>query len=75
MPNPEQLLYQTDKSSHQRCSKEEAALKNFTIFTGHHLCWSLFFKLKKILQHRCFPVGNFLKTSILKNIWLRMLLN
>ena len=31
-------------------------LKNFAIFTGKHLCWSL--------QHRCFPVNiaKFLRT-------------
>ena len=39
------------------------ALKNFAIFTGKHLCWSLLFNktpatlLKKRLQHRCFPVN------------------
>ena len=29
------------RSSHQRCSIEKAVLKNFAIFTGKHLCWSL----------------------------------
>ena len=58
---------------------KKAALKNFAIFTGKHLCWSLFFKvadlqarnvIKKRLQHRCFPVNiaNDLRTPILKNI-------
>ena len=49
--------------------------KNFTKFTGKHLCWSLFFNkvsgleacnfIKKRLQHRCFPVNfvEFLRTS------------
>ena len=38
-------------------------LKNFSIFTGKHLCWSLFAGLqgcnfiKKRLQHRCFLVN------------------
>ena len=41
-------------------------LKNFAMFTGKHLCWSLFFNkyaglkacnfIKKRLQHRFFPV-------------------
>ena len=51
------------------CSKKQSPGKNFTIFTGKHLCWSLFNKviglrpatlLKKRLQRRCFPV-NFVK--------------
>ena len=29
------------RSSHQSCSIEKAVLKNFAIFTGKHLCWSL----------------------------------
>ena len=45
---------------------EKLVLKNFTKFTGKHLCQSLFFNkvavlkpatlLKKRLWHRCFPV-------------------
>ena len=30
------------RSSHQRCSIKKAVLKNFAIFTGKHLCRSLF---------------------------------
>ena len=30
------------RSSHQRCSIKKAILKNFVIFTGKRLCWSLF---------------------------------
>ena len=30
------------RSSHQRCSIKKAVLKNCSIFTGKHLCWSLF---------------------------------
>ena len=29
------------RSSHQRCSIKKIVLKNFAIFTGKHLCWSL----------------------------------
>ena len=30
------------RRSHQRCSIKKALLKNIAIFTGKHLCWSLF---------------------------------
>ena len=30
-----------DRSSHQSCSIKNAVLKNFAIFTGKQLCWSL----------------------------------
>ena len=42
-------------------------LKNFVIFTGKRLCWSL---------HLCFPlhVRKFLRTPILKNISKQLLL-
>ena len=33
--------YLNFRSSHQSCSIEKAVLKNFTIFTGKHQCWSL----------------------------------
>ena len=60
----EGILY---RSSHRRCSVKKGVLKNFTKFTGKHLCQSLFFNkvpglrpatlLKKRLCHRCFPVN------------------
>ena len=68
------------RSSHQRCSIKQTALENFAIFTGKHLCRSLFFVkvaslrpetlFKKRLQHRCFLVNikKFLRAPILKNI-------
>ena len=31
------------RSNHQRCSMKKGALRNFTNFTGKHLCQSLFF--------------------------------
>ena len=31
------------RSSHQRCSMKKGVLRNFTKFTGKHLCQSLFF--------------------------------
>ena len=30
------------RTNHQRCSTEKDVPKNFTTFTGKHLCWSLF---------------------------------
>ena len=58
---------------------KKAVLKNFAIFTGEKLCWSLFLvklQAEKRLQHRCFPmhIANFLATSISKNICERLLL-
>ena len=37
MPITEQLLYQTDKGSHRRCSIKKAVHKNFGIFIEKHL--------------------------------------
>ena len=55
------------RSSHQRSSIKKGVLRNFTKFTGKHLCQSLFFNkvaglrpatsLKKRLWRRCFPVN------------------
>ena len=65
---------------------QKAVLQYFAIFTGNHLCWSIFliklqalnacYFIKKRLLHKCFPVNtaNFLKTSILKSICERLLL-
>ena len=63
---------------------EEGALKNFTRFTGKHLCQSLFFNktgsatlLKKRIWHRCFPVNfiKFLRIPFLQNTSGRVLLS
>ena len=38
---------------------KKAVLKNFAIFSGEQLCWSLFLvrlQAEKRLQHRCFPM-------------------
>ena len=63
------------RNSHWRCSMKKAVLKNFAIFIGKTLSWSLF--LIKLFQHRCFTVNmaEFLRTAILKNICERLLLN
>ena len=45
-PNVKELLIHMDhskRSSHRRCSVRKGVLKNFTKFTGKHLCQSLFF--------------------------------
>ena len=58
------------RSSHQRCSARKGLLRNFSKFTGKHLCQVLFYNkvgdskpatLSKMrLWHRCFPM-NFAK--------------
>ena len=74
----------TDESAKSLLQKQlpevfykKAVLKNFAIFTGKYLCWSLFLIklqacnfIKKRFQHRCLPVNiaKFLKTANLKNI-------
>ena len=70
------------RSSHQRCSMKKGVLRNFTKFTGKHLCRSLFFNkvatlLKKRLWHRCFPVNfaKFFRTPFLQNASGWLLLN
>ena len=57
-------------SSHQRCSIKKAVPKNFAIFTGKHLGWSLLLiELQaKRLQHSSKNIAKFLRTPILKNI-------
>ena len=64
-------------SSHRRFSVEKGVLKNLANFTGKHLFWSLFLDSKKRLQNRCFSVkfAKFLRTTILKKICERLLLN
>ena len=76
-----------DRSSHQRCSMMKGVLRNFTKFTGKHLCQSLFFNnvaglrsstlLKKRLSHRSFPVNfvKFLRTPFLtEQPWWQLLM-
>ena len=61
---------------------KKGVLRNFTKFTGKHLCQSLFFNkvaglrpatlLKKRLWHRCFPVNfvKFLRTPFfIEHLW------
>ena len=52
------MSYFVCKSSHQRCSMKKGILRNFTKFTGKHLCQSLFFH--KLYQKRGSGTGVFL---------------
>ena len=56
---------------------KKVVLKNFTYFTGKHLCWKRLRAcnfITKRLRHKCFLVKfvKFLKTTILKNICVRL---
>ena len=66
--------YKNVQNHHWRCSIKKAVVKNFAVFKGKNLSWSLF--LIKSFQHRRFPVNivKFLRTPILKNICERLLL-
>ena len=84
------ILFCSYRSSRSEMFFKVGILKNFAIFTGEHLCWSLFNKvaglnacnfLKKRLQCKCFPVNiaKFFKTSFsIEQLWsilLRLNLN
>ena len=59
-------------SSHRRCSIKKAVLKNFTIFAGKHLRWSVFLTMLQAWRHSCFPVKltKYWRTTILKkHLW------
>ena len=72
------------RNSHRRCSVKIVLLKISQLSQETPVLESLFNKvaglqgnyIKKISQHRYFPVNNakFLRTSILKNICVRLLL-
>ena len=36
------VCIQKVRSSHRRCSLKKVALRNFSVFTGKHMCWSFF---------------------------------
>ena len=60
------------------CSIKKAVLKNLAIFTGKHLCWSLFLInfIKKRLHHEYFPenIAELLRIPIIKSICERLLI-
>ena len=41
------------RSNHQRCSMKKTVLRNFTKFTGKHLCQCLFFNKVTLVQVFC----------------------
>ena len=57
----------SSRSSRSQMFFKISFLKNFTMFTGKHLCWSLFLVKLQSLQHGCFPVNTlkFLRTAFL----------
>ena len=61
------------RSSCSQMSFKIDVLKNFVIFTGKHLCWSLFIiKLPAFKPHRCFPMNivEFLRTAFfIEHFW------
>ena len=77
LPNSLYKNFPSERSSRPEVFCKKGVLKNFTKFTGKHLCQSLFFNkvagfrfatlLKKILRRRCFSVdfAKFLRTSFL----------
>ena len=79
--------YSISRSSHQRCSIIKGFLRNFTKFTGKHLCQGLFYNkvaglkpatlLKTKLWYRCFPVNfaKFRRIYLLQNTSGRLLLH
>ena len=72
-------VYKNTRSSHLRCSVIKGVFIIFAIFTGKHLCQSLFLNivaglrsatlLRKRLWHRFFPVNfaKFIRTPFLQN--------
>ena len=42
-PISKKKCFTNNRSSHQKCSMKKGVLKNFTKFTGKHLCQSLFY--------------------------------
>ena len=53
------------KSSHRSCSVRKRVLRNFAIFTGKHLCQSLFFNKVAGLRHEA---CNFVKKKTLAQV-------
>ena len=81
------LCFSIHRSSRTEVFCKKGVLRNFTKFTGKHLCQRLFFNkvaglraatlLKKSLWHRCFPVNfaKFLRTPFFTEHLRWLLLN
>ena len=78
------MKYSIHRSSRSQIFFKMGVLKNFSNFTGKHLCRNLFLitlqawrlaTLWKRDSHNCFPVRfeNFFRTPILKNVCERLL--
>ena len=85
LPLPQRSPRFVPRSSQRRCTVKEGVLRKIPNFRRKLLCWSLFLIkpqaqacnfITKRLQHKGFRVkfAKFLRTSILKNIWERLLL-
>ena len=63
------------RNRQRRCSIKKGVHKKFAIFTGKHMCWSLFLIMRP--QRRCFSVNiaKFLRAAILRSICERLLLD
>ena len=62
------LKYNKFRDSHQRWSIEKAVLKSFAIFTGKHLCWSLF-----LIKLHAFRPATLLKRDSYIGVFLLLL--
>ena len=58
------------RSSHRSCSIEKTVLKNFLIFRGKHLCWSLL-----LIDLRALRPATFFKRDSNTGVFLRILEN
>ena len=53
------------KQPPERCSERKGVLKDFAIFTGRHLCWSLFLITLKVFRPVFLSKRNFNKDAFL----------
>ena len=71
------IFQKTKRNSHPQMFFKTLVLKIFAVFTGKHLCWSLFLIKLQAFKHRCFPVNisKCLRTALfIGHLW-RLLLN
>ena len=64
------IKFEKTRSSHQRRSIKKAVLKNFSIFTAKHLCWSSF-----LIKFQTFRSATLLKRESSTSVFLWILLN
>ena len=68
--NVPQLLHKISRSSHRRCSLKKAVLKNFALFRGKYLSWSLF-----LIMLQAMRPAPLLKRDSNTGVFLRILRN